>query len=152
MQRMRNSVIILAALLMATPTLAQEGPCKKVEPAPSTYIKYADTVHCFLRIDGKVIINRLCHVQISQQVREWGMYVDTWRVTAWMRHYYDDNVSDKSRRQFYAGFEDDDGRSLDYGRVEPDLRRNRQEHICFTNKRLRMCFSAPLLICDPPDL
>jgi hypothetical protein len=86
---MRNSAIILAALLTAMSTLAaaearsEEQPpvetevpqskkqwvplkqCLKVNIEPGmafpTYVKYADTVHCFLRIDGNIIINRMCH-------------------------------------------------------------------------------------------
>jgi hypothetical protein len=59
---MRNSAIILAALLTARPTLAAEQclevkPKLNIDPAMQpTYAKYADTAHCFLRIDGKVII------------------------------------------------------------------------------------------------
>ena len=57
---MRNSAIILAALLTARPTLAAEQclevkPNLNIDPAMQpTYAKYADTAHCFLRIDGKV--------------------------------------------------------------------------------------------------
>jgi hypothetical protein len=35
-----------------------------------TYAKYADTAHCFLRINGKVIINRTCHIGISGDTSE----------------------------------------------------------------------------------
>ena len=76
---MRNSAIILAALLTARPTLAAEQ-CLEVKPNPNidpalepTYAKYADTAHCFLRVDGKVIINRTCHIGISGDTREWAM-------------------------------------------------------------------------------
>src|SRR6516162_6005008 len=57
---MRKSAIILAALLTARPTLAAEQclevkPNLNIDPAMQpTYAKYADTAHCFLRIDGKV--------------------------------------------------------------------------------------------------
>ena len=60
---------ILAALLTATPTLAAEQ-CQKTDPIR---VKYADTAHCFLRIDGKVIINRTCHYSISGDTRVWVM-------------------------------------------------------------------------------
>jgi hypothetical protein len=172
MQQMTNSAIVFAALLMATPTLAaaetseinrgvqnaeisQRLPleqCLKIEipkdQAYPTYVKYADTTHCFLRIDGKIIINRMCHVDISQQVRSWQMEVaEVWVADVWMKYYYHDDVSDKLRRSFYASFKKRD-RSLNYGRVEA-ADDNRQEHICFVNKRFRMCFSQPYLICDP---
>ena len=75
MQHMRNGAIILAVLLTATPTLAAEQ-CLEVKPDSNippgmepTYAKYADTSHCFLRIDGKVVINRTCHIYISPQLR-----------------------------------------------------------------------------------
>jgi hypothetical protein len=66
MQQMRNSAIILAVLLTATPTLAAEQ-CIKIAK------KYADTAHCFLRIDGKVIINRTCRIGISGDLRNFDM-------------------------------------------------------------------------------
>jgi len=177
MQHMRNSAIILAALLAAMLTLAaaearseEQSPveaevlqpkkqwvplkqCLKVNIDPGmafpTYVKYADTVHCFLRIDGKIIINRMCHVDISQQLREWTMEVpDLGVADVWMKYYYsNDDISDKLRRSFYAFFEKN-GKSLNYGRVNP-AQNNRQEHICLQNKRFRMCFSQPYLICDP---
>jgi len=66
---MRNSAIILTVLLTATPMLAAEQ-CLEVEPAPGNgYVKNADTVRCFLRIDGKVIINRNCPIDISGNSR-----------------------------------------------------------------------------------
>jgi len=66
MQHMRNSAIILAALLTATPTLATDQ-CVEVEikhmaVGEPTYAKYADTAHCFLQIDGKIIIDRMCNI------------------------------------------------------------------------------------------
>src|SRR5499427_10493380 len=76
---MRNSAIILAALLTVRPTLAAEQclevkPNLNIDPAMQpTYAKYADTAHCFLRIDGKVIINRTCHIGVSGDTREWAM-------------------------------------------------------------------------------
>jgi hypothetical protein len=140
---MRNSAIILAALLTATPTLAAEQ-CSEVKPDPNitpgmepTYAKYADTAHCFLRIDGKVIINRTCHIGISGDTREWTMN----GVAEVSMNY------DLSDRPFYARFQRH-GRWLNYGRVFPSLQ-NRQEHICWGNKRFRMCFSQPYLICEP---
>ena len=175
---MRNSAIILAALLTATPTLAaaearnEEQPpgetevpqpkkqwlplnqCLKVNIDPPavgspTYVKYADTVQCFLRIDGKIIIDRMCHVDISQQLREWRMEVpDLGVADVWMKYYHsNDDISDKLRRSFYAFFEKN-GKSLNYGRVNP-AHNNRQEHICLGNRRFRMCVSQPYLICDP---
>jgi hypothetical protein len=51
----------LAALLTATPTLAAEQ-CLKLE---NGRFKYGDTAHCFLRIDGKVIVNRTCDYMAS---------------------------------------------------------------------------------------
>src|SRR5215471_13616983 len=78
-RHMRNSAIILAALLTARPTLAAEQ-CLEVKPNPNidpalepTYAKYADTAHCFLRVDGKVIINRTCHIGIFGDTHEWAM-------------------------------------------------------------------------------
>jgi hypothetical protein len=136
MQHMRYSAIILAALLTATPTLAAEQ-CLEVKPDPNidpamqpTYAKYADTAHCFLRIDGKVIINRTCHIDISPQTREWTM-----------NGVAEVSMKCESDRPFYARFQRH-GRWLNYGRVEADGR-NRQEHICWGNKRFRMCVSQP---------
>jgi hypothetical protein len=168
---MRNSAIILTALLAAMPTLAaakicefememgdnaeipQRLPlkqCLKVKlptnrhAADPTYVKYADTTHCFLRIDGKTIINRMCHVNISQQVRVWEIDKIANLV---MRYRYCDNVPDELRHSLYASFQRN-GKWLNYGRVKA-ADNNRQEHICFGNKRFRMCFSQPYLICDP---
>ena len=98
---MRNSAIILAALLTATPTLAAEQclevkPNLNIDPAMQpTYAKYADTAHCFLRIDGKVIINRTCHIGISGDTREWAM---NGVAEVYMNH-------DLSDRPFYARFQ-----------------------------------------------
>ena len=64
---MRDSAIILAALLTATPALAAEQ-CVKVPGA-----KYGDTAHCFLRIDGQVIIDGTCDIEISGDTRYWAM-------------------------------------------------------------------------------
>lgn len=142
---MRKSAIILAALLTARPTLAAEQclevkPNLNIDPAMQpTYAKYADTAHCFLRIDGKVIINRTCHIGISGDTREWAM---NGVAEVYMNH----ENHDLSDRPFYARFQRH-GRWLNYGRVETvDAR---EEHICWGNKRFHMCFSQPYLICDP---
>jgi len=142
---MRKSAIILAALLTARPTLAAEQclevkPNLNIDPAMQpTYAKYADTAHCFLRIDGKVIINRTCHIGVSGDTREWAM---NGVAEVYMNH----ENHDLSDRPFYARFQRH-GRWLNYGRVETvDAR---EEHICWGNKRFHMCFSQPYLICDP---
>ena len=115
-----------------------------------TYVKYADTVHCFLRLDGKIIINGMCHVDISQQLRTWNMEVPGLGVAdVWMKNYYSNNISDKLRRSLYASFEKN-GKSFNYGRVNP-AHNNRQKHICLQNKRFRMCLSEPYLVCDSQD-
>jgi hypothetical protein len=55
-------------------TVRKVKPNPNIDPAMQpTYAKYADTAHCFLRIDGKVIINRTCHIGISGDTREWAM-------------------------------------------------------------------------------
>jgi hypothetical protein len=123
----------------------QRLPLKQCEKLPLTHEKYADTAHCFLRIDGKVVINRTCHIYISPQLREWTM---KGVATVLMRDYF--IKDDPSKRLYYADFERH-GRSLDYGRVEVD-RRNRPERICFGNKRFRWCVSQPYLICDPEQV
>ena len=98
---MRKSAIILAALLTARPTLAAEQclevkPNLNIDPAMQpTYAKYADTAHCFLRIDGKVIINRICHIGVSGDTREWAM---NGVAEVYMNH-------DLSHRPFYARFQ-----------------------------------------------
>ena len=174
MQHMRNSAIILAALLAAILAAAEarseeQPPMETEVPQPKkqwlplkqclevkvdsavgspTYVKYTDTVHCFLRVDGKFIINRMCHVDISQQLREWRMEVaDDWVADVWMKYRYLDNVSEELRNSLYASFKKR-GRLLNYGRVKA-ANDNRQEHICLGNKRFRLCFSQPYLICDP---
>ena len=131
--------------IQARPTLAAEQ-CLKVKPnlnidpaMQPTYAKYADTAHCFLRIDGKVIINRTCHIGVSGDTREWAM---NGVAEVYMNH----ENHDLSDRPFYARFQRH-GRWLNYGRVETvDAR---EEHICWGNKRFHMCFSQPYLICDP---
>jgi hypothetical protein len=101
---MRKSAIILAALLTARPTLAAEQclevkPNLNIDPAMQpTYAKYADTAHCFLRIDGKVIINRTCHIGISGDTREWVM---NGVAEVYMNH----ENHDLSDRPFYARFQ-----------------------------------------------
>jgi hypothetical protein len=72
---------------------------------------------------------------------------DLWVADVWMKYYYSNDISDKLRHSLYAFFEQN-GRSLNYGRVNP-AHYNRQERICLQNKRFRMCFSQPYLICDP---
>jgi len=141
MQHMRNSAIILAALLTATPTLATDQ-CVEVEikhmaVGEPTYAKYADTAHCFLQIDGKIIIDRMCNISITQNLREWSM----------------DEVAEVKMnrglpdRPYYATFRKND-KWFDYGRVKP-APNNRQERICLLNKRFRMCVSQPYLNCAP---
>src|SRR5262249_58304152 len=101
---MRKSAIILAALLTARPTLAAEQclevkPNLNIDPAMQpTYTKYADTAHCFLRIDGKVIINRTCHIGVSGNTREWAM---NGVAEVYMNH----ENHDLSDRPFYARFQ-----------------------------------------------
>jgi hypothetical protein len=84
---MRNSA--LAALLTATPALAA-AQCVEVKQDPNidpamqpTYAKYADTAHCFLRIDGKVIINRTCRISISGDTAVYAMdgIAEAWRAS-----------------------------------------------------------------------
>src|SRR5215469_14463643 len=94
--------------------------------------------HCALlpRIDGKVIINRTCHIGGSGDTREWAMYGVA---EVYMNH----ENHDLSDRPFYARFQRH-GRWLNYGRVETvDAR---EEYICWANKRFHMCFSQPYLI------
>jgi hypothetical protein len=67
--------------------------------------------------------------------------------TVWMKYRYLDNVSEELRNSLYASFKKR-GRLLNYGRVKA-ANDNRQEHICLGNKRFRMCFSQPYLICAP---
>jgi hypothetical protein len=129
--------------------------CEKVSTGYFTRVKYADTTHCFLQIDGKIIINRMCHIYISQQLRTWNMDVgEIWIAEVWMKYRYENNVSEKLRNSLYASFEKrgrplDWGRIANYGRVEgADDRQNRKERTCWSNKRFRMCFSEPYLICE----
>ena len=128
---MRDSAIILAALLTATPALAAEQ-CVKVPGA-----KYGDTAHCFLRIDGKVIIDGTCDIEISGDTRYWAM---KGMAEVYMNH-------ELLGRPFYAQRIQKRGKQISYGRVE--VVDDRQEHICWGNKRFRMCFSQPYLACDP---
>ena len=75
---MRKSAILLAVLLTATPALAAEE-CLKLRNGG---FKYGDTAHCFVRIDGQIIINRTCHIGISGDTRVWAM---DGLAEAWMR-------------------------------------------------------------------
>ena len=101
---MRKSAIILAALLTARPTLAAEQclevkPNLNIDPAMQpTYAKYADAARCFLRINGKVIINRTCHIGVSGDTREWAM-------NGVAEVYKNHENHDLSDRPFYARFQ-----------------------------------------------
>jgi hypothetical protein len=66
---MRKSATLLAALLTATPAFATEQ-CLKLK---NVGFKYGDTAHCFVRIDGQVIIDRTCHISISGDTHGWAM-------------------------------------------------------------------------------
>src|SRR5262249_25146065 len=101
---MRKSAIILVALLTARPTLAAEQ-CLEVKPnlnpppaTPPTNTKSAHSAHCFLRSDGKVIINRPCHIGVSGDTREWAM---NGVAEVYMNH----ENHDLSDRPFYARFQ-----------------------------------------------
>src|SRR5262249_33265636 len=91
---------------------------------------------CFLRVDGRVITNGTCDIQISGDTRYWAM---KGVAEVYMNH-------DLSGRPFYASIQKH-GRRINYGRVE--VVDAREEHICWGNKRLHMCFSQPYLACDP---
>jgi hypothetical protein len=164
MQHIRNSAVILAALLTATPGLAAEQ-CLEIEPASA---KYGDTAHCYLQVDGKVIIDGTCRYGISGDLRELVMYGAAEARTpspgeamhtvaiARMR-------SELPDRPSYGYFcrvkkcdgepEDKSSKFVNYGRVEGvDFRHGRVvpiDSICSGNKRFLMCFSPPYLICDP---
>ena len=57
-----------------------------------------------LRIDGKIVIHRMCHVDISQQLRAWKMELaDGWRADVWMKYRYCYNVSEEARLQSLRG-------------------------------------------------
>jgi hypothetical protein len=101
--------------------------------------KYADTAHCFLRVDGKVIINRMCRIAFSQQLRAFNMEEGGgWNADVWMKWYYcRRKISDTLRYSLYAAFEKG---ARYYGKVVGS-------GLCFANKRFRMCFSPPYLIC-----
>jgi hypothetical protein len=169
---MRNSAIILAVLLTATPTLAAEQ-CVEVKEdpnsaAPPTYAKYADTAHCFLRIDGKVIIDRTCHISISGDTHGWAMdgvaqahmegflpgrpfygyFCRAKKCSIQPRHEEPGGEPAKTEEELRK---QNNGRGwVNYGRVEcVDCR---QEHICWGNKRFQMCFARPYLICDPETI
>jgi hypothetical protein len=161
----RKSALILAALLTATPVLAAEK-CLEIESASS---KYGDTAHCYLQIDGKVIIDGTCRYGISGDGREYVMYGAAEARTPSPRDVryavaiaaMNPELPDRPFYGYYCrvkkcagGPEDKGSKFINYGRVEVvDFRHGRvvpvDSTMCNGNKRFLMCFSPPYLICDP---
>ena len=90
----------------------------------------------------------MCRIAFSQQLRAFNMEVGGgWNADVWMKwRYCRRKISDTLRYSLYAAFEKG---ARYYGKVE--LVSRGPEPICFANKRFRMCFSQPYLICDPDD-
>ena len=146
---MRKSAVILAALLTATSGTLAAQQCVEVQNE-----KYADTAHCFLRIDGKIIINRTCDINISGDLRAFRIGVRPSSreyfnlAAAWM----DARLPDRPVYGYFCpskkcGDPDEKGSKLvNYGRV---FGNSRPGNLCVGNKRFYMCISQPYLICDP---
>jgi hypothetical protein len=138
-QQMRNRAIILAVLLTATPTLAVEQ-CVEVKEdpnsdAPPTYAKYADTLTCYLRVDGHILVNGRCRVGISGDTGLWTLKDDL--AEAHLRR-------ELPGRPYYARVKKR-GKWVNYGPVD-------RVNLCFLNTRFQMCFARPYLICDPETI
>jgi hypothetical protein len=147
---MRKSVILLAALLTATPALAAEQ-CLKLKNGG---FDYGDTAHCFVRIDGHVIINRTCHYGVSGDRRVWAI---DGVAEVWMEalrpdrplYGYSCQAKKCSTWPNDAVKPGDPGSGLaNYGRVDGIIGLT-EDKLCWGNKRFRLCFSPPYLICDP---
>ena len=143
----------MVALLTATPTLAAEQ-CLKVKP---TQADYADTAHCFLQIDGKVIINRTCRYGISGDRR---VFAIIGVAEVWMEalrpgrpvYGYSCRAKKCSTWPNDSVKPSDPGSGLvNYGRVD-GITGLTEDELCWGNKRFRMCFSQPFGICDPETI
>ena len=152
MQEIRKGAVILAALLAAsTPALAAQQ-CVEVQNE-----KYADTAHCFLRIDGKIIINRTCDINISGDLRavRIGVRPSSSEYFNLAAAVMDAHLPDRPVYGYFCpskkcGDPDEKGsKLLNYGRV---FGNSRPEHLCIGNKRFYMCISQPYLICDPQTI
>jgi hypothetical protein len=157
MQHLRNSALLLAVLLTAMPALAAE---KCVETDRD--IKYADAAHCFLRIDGKVVLDRICRISISGDLRAWSMlgvaetsmeaelpdrpsygyFCRTRKCSNDPRPGPPATTEEELRKRVGRGW-------VNYGPVKcvGDCHEE-----CAGNKRFLMCFSKPYLICDPEQI
>jgi hypothetical protein len=56
-------------------------------------------------------------------------------------------ITHHERQHWYYANLEKDGKSSEYGHASVVVDAERE--ICFGNKRFRMCFSQPFLICDP---
>jgi hypothetical protein len=120
---------------------------------------YGDTAHCFLRIDGKVVINGTCHYSISG---------DMGRHTLWQPSHAAWRLAGASvlaavlqvphGGPFYGYFcrskkcngepGDNGSEFINYGRVTL-INNGGFTAGCWRNKRFRLCFLEPILACDP---
>jgi hypothetical protein len=119
-------------------TLAAEQ-CVEVKQDPNidpamqpTYAKYADTLTCYLRVDGRVLVNGLCRVGISGDTGLWTMKDDL--AEAYLRR-------ELPGRPYYARVKKR-GKWVNYGAVD-------SVNLCWLNARFQMCFSPPYLVCGP---
>jgi hypothetical protein len=129
---MRKSVIILAALLTATPAIAAEE-CQKTEA-----VKHADTAQCLLWVDGKLVTgNDSCKVVISGDMRSFAI-----KDVA--------EVSSRPKTKLPAlGFEAHVlklGKWVNYGLFDGEFTKYR---LGWENERFHMILLPPYLICDP---
>jgi hypothetical protein len=144
---MKTAVIALVLLCGSLTTLAAEqnlAECLAVESSinPSmapTYAKYGDTEQCYLRVDGKVLVDGTCRTQHCGNTK-------CWRIVGAADVGLDPFVPG---RPFYAHVWKH-GVWVNYGRVQATD--YQQEHICWGNHRFEMCFSPPYLICDPETI
>ena len=95
--------------------------------APPTYAKYADTLTCYLRVDGHILVNGRCRVGISGDTGLWTMKDDL--AEAHLRR-------ELPGRPYYARVKKR-GKWVNYGPVD-------RVNLCFLNKLRRYQRQKPL--------
>lgn len=136
---MKTLPLILAGLLIASPALAAEEQCKKVDDALD-----ADTAHCVLRVDGRLITDGECRIDIARDGRVYSMAdmnSPSYAVVSM------DGPSDPLYARWNKGRKGDNVTTVSYGRVR-SIDPGNLNRWCWKNNRFALCITAPYLNCD----
>jgi hypothetical protein len=108
----------------------------------------ADTAHCLLQVDGKIITDGSCRISISRDGREYNI-ADMNSGTEAQVAMIPTQAGSPVFGLWNRGSKSDTAKMINYGRVRSEpIGKHGEKPWCWHNNRFRMCITAPYLICD----